>query len=225
MTTTNPPAARVFLVLVSLLFLSCAAPPEQKVAPPPSPPPKEKLPVAEQEKKSWESYEDILNMTIGAKRRTILPKLELAHRKLIEEYPDSYLAHESYWRLITMNLNDYTPPRVEKAEQIYKEYLERYPNPKLKYPIDDTMARFYYRSNLWKKLLGFCTPYIRKYIKTGELKGPLYLFFYTEAKFFLGDFKEADKGYRTIKRLFPKSQEARISEKRLKEVRKALKKS
>jgi|Deesub1362A_J573_1020465.scaffolds.fasta_scaffold00027_9 tetratricopeptide (TPR) repeat protein len=208
-------------ISIMILVLSCAAVPRKEVVTPEVPPPPEKkLPIAEQEKKSWQTYEEILNMTANVDRRTILPQMEAGYWKIINEYPDTYLAQESYLRLITMNLEDYSPPKIEKAEKLYKEFVEKYPDSRVKMFIDDIMARFYYNSRLWEKLLDFCTPHVKEYLKTGTLKTPLFLFFYSEAKFNLDDLKEAEKGYKIIRRLFPKSMEARISKKRLEEIKK-----
>jgi hypothetical protein len=44
------------------------------------------------------------------------------------------------------------------------------------------------------------------------------MFFYSEAKFWLRDYEEAEKGYKIVKYFFPSSSEARISDKRLKEI-------
>ncbi len=46
----------------------------------------------------------------------------------------------------------------------------------------------------------------------------MHLFYYSEAKYGLGDIKEAEKGYRTITVLFPQSSEAMVSKKRLEEI-------
>jgi hypothetical protein len=118
-----------------------------------------------------------------------------------------------------MNIEDYYPPRTEQAEKYYREFVSKYPNSPLRFAVDDTMGRFYYNNKIWGGLLELCAPYIREYITSGELGGPLFLFFYTEAKFFSGDIVEADKGYRTIIRLFPGSQEARVAGARIEDIR------
>ncbi len=68
---------------------------------------------------------------------------------------------------------------------------------------------------LWGNLIGICSSHIREYIETGELKIPMFMFFYAEAKMSLGDLEEAEKGYRIIIRHSPGSTEARLSKKRL----------
>ncbi|MFN3739327.1 MAG: tetratricopeptide repeat protein [Thermodesulfovibrionales bacterium] len=80
------------------------------------------------------------------------------------------------------------------------------------------MVRFYYTQKLWDRLLNIEIPYIKEYVKTGELRTPVHLFYYSEAKYGLGDYKEAEKGFRTIITLFPQSSEASIAKKRLEEI-------
>lgn len=203
------------LALLSAFLLSCASARKAEVQPPMVP---EKMPLAEQVAASQRAFEDILEITATGSRDAALPKIEDTYNKIITLYPDAYYAQESYWRLIILNLEDYYPPRVEKAETYFREYMKKYPQPSLKYAVTDTMARFYYQNKDWQKLIDVCTPYITEYIKTGQMMSPLFLFFYSEGKFFLGDYVEANKGYRTLMRVFPGSHEARISERRLEEI-------
>lgn len=205
-------------VLTSLIVFSCAAPPKKKEEAPP--PAAARLPIEEQERKSRERFEEILDLKMAAlDRKAVLPVIRSIYEEIITDYPDAYLAQESYWRLIIISLEDHFPPKTEDAVSLYGEFTAKYPESRLRYAVDDTIVRFYYRNGLWKDIEAFCVPYIRRYIKTGTLDNPLFLFFYTEAKFNLGDFIEADKGYRTLIRLYPGSQEATVAGRRLEEMK------
>lgn len=203
--------------IVSVLLLSsCAVAPKKVEAP--AEKPAEKMSLAEQTALSQKAFEDILEITMTEGKLNSLPKLEEAYNKIIELYPDTFYAQESYWRLIILNLEDHYPPKPEKAEAYFREYLQKYPQTSLKHVVADTLARFYYSNKEWQKLIDVSSPYISEYIKTGQMNTPLFLFFYSEGKFFLGDYVEANKGYRTLMRVFPGSHEARISERRLEEI-------
>jgi len=78
------------------------------------------------------------------------------------------------------------------------------------------LARYYYDNNRWEKLALFATPFMREYIKSGKYGDTVFIFFYTEAKFFLKDYEEARKGYQIIMENFKGSGNARIAEQRLK---------
>ncbi|MDP2166785.1 MAG: hypothetical protein Q8J64_00450 [Thermodesulfovibrionales bacterium] len=216
-------AACMSAVLAAVIMLSCAgappAPPEAKPAPVLEPAlPKEKLPqlpIEEQNQRSMEIFEEILEMTAGGDREAALPMMMAGYQRIINEFPDTPLAQDSYWRLIKMNLDDHQPPGIEDAERLRREFMKKYPGSNLTLAIDDTLVRAYYQHHLWQKLLEFTTPAAREYIKTGNLRGPFFLFLYTEAKLNLGDLTEAEKGYRIIIELFPGTSEAAISQKRL----------
>jgi tetratricopeptide (TPR) repeat protein len=200
-------------LIITFLISSCAtAPVEEK------PPEKPKLSIEEQEEKSLESYNEILEMTANVRRSTILPQLKEQYLKLIEEYPDAYFAEESYLRLIIMSFEDSAPPNIEEAEKYYREYLEKYPDPRLNAVINDTMARNYYKYGHWERLANFLTPHIERYVNTGELPKPFYLFIYCESLFNLGEYVEAKKGSLTLIRLFPDSYEAKLSKNKINKI-------
>jgi hypothetical protein len=198
-----------------LILLSCATPRLDE-----KPPEAPKIPPEEQQKLAMVKFKDMLEMTANAERTTILPQIEEGYHTIINKYPDAYLAEESYLRLIMMNIEDYYPYRVERAEQLYKEYFEKYPKPKLNNVINDTMARFYYRTYDWEKLAAFCLPFAKRYAETGELPSPLYMFFYSEAKFMLKEYDEAERGFRIILHRYKGSREAEIGEKKLEAIEK-----
>lgn len=173
-----------------------------------------------QDTKAMESYGEILEMTLLDDRQAVLPRMEQAYKDIIKRYPDAYLAQESYWRLVLLHLEQYNPPRVDKADAYYREFLDKYPDSKIKVVLDDTLVRYYHNNGIWDRLLDVTTPYVRKYIDKGVLKTPMFMYFYSEAKFNLGDKAEAKKGYRIVLKHFPGSTEAKLSTKRLKSIAK-----
>ena len=175
-------------------------------------------PLEEQDKQALQTYSEILEMTVDADRMSILPQMEEKYLQIIREQPDSFLARESYWRLISMSLEDYYPPRLQRAEGYYAEFVKRYPDDRLRMILDDTMVRYYYKHKMWEALLGQTARHAAQYVKTFKLRTPMFVFLYSEAKFNLNDLKEAKKGYRIVLKHFAGSTEGRISRDRLKEI-------
>jgi TolA-binding protein len=206
--------AAIILLIVSFgpALFSCALPVKERPV---------TLPVEEQEKKSMEKFNEMLEMTANVPRHTVVPQIEQGYYDIISNYPDSYLAEEAYFRLIIMNLEDYYPNRIEKAEELYREYFSKYPKPRLNNAINDTMVRYYYIERHWEKLAAMCIPYLKEYAKTGKLSSPLFIFFYSEAKLYMDDLNEARKGYKILISQFPSSHEAKIARDRLNEIQKA----
>ncbi len=200
-------------ILLTILLFACAPQIKREEAAKPIP-----LPREEQEKKALDAFNKILELTETGSREEILPRLENAYLDIIKNYPEAPLAQESYWRLIVIYTREYNPPKTEEAETAYKNFINSYPDSPFKNEIDETMVRFYYTQKFWDKLLNIKIPYIKEYVKTGELRTPVHLFYYSEAKYGLGDYKEAEKGFRTIITLFPQSSEASIAKKRLEEI-------
>ncbi|MBI4823453.1 MAG: tetratricopeptide repeat protein [Nitrospirae bacterium] len=207
------------LSIIALFLFSCRGMQIEKKPEELLLPEKEKLSPEVQQEKSMEVFEEILELTLEEDRQAQVPKMEIAYKRIISEYPDSVLAGESYLRLIMINLNDYAPPKIQEAEEIYQEFLRKYPNSSLRLTIEDTIARFYYKNYLWQKLFEFCTPQVREFVKSGRLNSPFFLFLFSEANFNLGDLIEAEKGFKIIRELFPSSTEAIIANDRLKEIK------
>ncbi len=199
--------------LASSLLFSCATAPVEEE------PEKVTLPVEEQEKLAMQTFNDMLETTANVPRRKVLNELEQGYNKIIKEYPDTDLAQESYLRLMLYNLEDFERPRVETAENIYKEYFKKYPEPKLGSAMNFYLAKFYFEYHHWEKLAEFSTPFLREYVKTGKYSKTLYLLYYSEAKFHLKDYEEAEKGFTLMLKEFPGTQEAGFAETRLKELK------
>lgn len=208
----RPVAALFVSVLMGAVLLSCATVPKEKVEAP-------KLSQEEQKERAYVKFNEMLEVTKNVRRTTVMDKIEEGYLEIIDKYPDTDLAEESYYRLIKLYNQDFFPARPEDAEEIYRLYFERYSEPKVGELLNDTMARHYFTSEQWVKLLSFVTPYVKRFIETKKLKGPLYLFFYSEAKYNLNVIGEAEKGYRLLIQHFPKSHEARLSGKRLKKIK------
>jgi len=218
-------AIRCLLVVLFLISACATAPqkvedkkitPEEKILPE-----KKKLPMEEQEKAAFELFEKILSLTEEAKsREAILPQMEALYEEIINNYPDVPLVEESYQKIIAMDIEEFNPPKVDKAERLYQDFLKKYPDSSVKIYIEQTLGQFYYKNKMWDKLLRIFIPQIKKFIQTGKLENPYYMFMYSEAKFNLGDFVEAEKGYKIVIEFFPRTKEGETSKNRLEEIKK-----
>lgn len=197
------------------LFMKETPPPPPQVEPPAQ---SDRMPVEKQEELAMQTYQQMLELTAERSRYEVLDQLRDGYYKVINEYPDSFLAEESYLRLILHYLHDYEIPREDDAERLYKEYFEKYPKPRMNNAINDALSRHYYEFGRWEKLAKFTTPFMRAYVKEGKFANTIYLFFYSESKFRLGEYDEARRGFRIIMRLFPDTKEADHAKKRLAEI-------
>jgi tetratricopeptide (TPR) repeat protein len=180
----------------------------------------EELSAEEQNKKAMEAFRKILELTESAEdRASILEPLEAAYREIIEKYPKAYLSQECYWKLMTIYISESNPPLFEKAEKLYDEFMKKYPDSQLKFLLGDTLADGYYKNGKWEKILQFYAPVIKEFIKTEKLSRASEMFLYSEAKFHMGDFVEAEKGYNIVISRFPGSKDGRTSKKRLEEIK------
>lgn len=204
-------------VLIAILIFSCVPKPSEKpeVSPPPQ---KSKIPLDQQEKLARELFAEMLEMTAGVDRYSVLPQLVEKYMQIIAEAPDSDIAEESHWRIIQLTMRDMKPSKPDVAEQIFASLKSNYPQSNWISVAEDTIVRYYYYNQVWNKVIEITTPSVLDYIKTGELKSPFYLFLYTEAKYNFKELDEAEKGYRTIMAVFPNTQESKISKQRLEEI-------
>jgi tetratricopeptide (TPR) repeat protein len=152
-------------------------------------------------------------------RRSVLPQVEDLYMKIIKEYHDAPLAQESYWRLISIYIDDYSPPAYEKAEPLYHEFLKDYPDSPLRGFIEETLGKSYYKNKDWDKLLQVCTPAFKEYTEERKRSKPSLMFMYAEANFNMGNVAEAEKSYRLFLDAFPKVSESVKAKKRLEEMR------
>jgi len=202
----------LFLTLMpAVFFFSCATSPKPAVMEKPETViekenGKKVIGRTEEEIKSLELFTEILDLTESTDdRQSVLPRAEALYDKIIREYPGTPLAQESYWRLVTMYVRDYSPPDYEKADKRYREFLEKYPHSVMKGFIDDTLGNSYYKHAEWNRLLKLTAPVFREYTdKKTPPRAPL-LFMYAEANYNLGDLVEAERAYRMAVDLFPET--------------------
>jgi tetratricopeptide (TPR) repeat protein len=206
---------RVSIYIISIIFLlsACATAPVEKT--------KKVLTPAEQETESLEVFNKILTISRSSDdRQAMLPEMEETYAQLIKDYPDTPLAQESHWRLIIIYVNDYSPPLYEKAEALYSVFLENYPQSVLRGLIDRTLGISYYKNAEWERLLKFSAPAFKKYTEEGKDPRPFLVLMYAEASFRLGNFEEAEKGYKIVIEHFPELNENKRAKARLQEIRK-----
>jgi len=186
----------------------------------PSAEPEKKAVSEERNKKALEAFSRILELVNSRdSRQEVLPQIEGIYYEIIMTYPETPLAQESYWRLISIYVNDYSPPSYDKALLLYDEFLRYYPRSGLKGLIEETLARSYYKNARWKELLRLCEPTLVDYNEKGKIPRPLLLYLYSESSFRLGSLEEAEAGYNLLIELFPNAALSRKSKARLEEIR------
>ena len=183
----------------------------------------QKLSPDDREAKAYELFNEILILTETPDTNAVLPQMEALYLRIIREYPDTALAQESYWRLISLYVEKNTPPEYEKAETCYHEFLKKYPGSVIKNLIEDTLSKSYSRNEKWDKVLKLCLPAVKEFDEKNKLSNPNTAFMYAEANFNLGDLKEAERVYKIVIELFPNSRIADISKKRLEDILKKTK--
>lgn len=174
----------------------------------------------EREAESLNIFSEALSLIESSTdRKTVLPQVEDLYMKIINEYPDAPLAQESYWRLISIYINDYEPPAYEKGESLYHDFLKGYPGSPLRGFIEENLGKSYYKNAKWDKLLEVCTPAFREYTEKGKKSKPSLLFMYAEAHFNMGNLAEAEKAYKIFLDVFPMVSESKKAKERLKDIR------
>jgi tetratricopeptide (TPR) repeat protein len=174
-----------------------------------------------QERESLKVFNEILDVIESTSdRKSILPKIEELYGKIIREYPEAPLAQESYWKLLTLYVEEYSPPAYEKAETLYNDFLISHPKSILKGFMVETLGKSYYKNDRWDQLLEISAPVFREYIEQEKKTPASILFMYSEANYNLGNMAEAEKGYEIVAGKFPKLHEAIKSKARLEKIRK-----
>ena len=209
------------LLFITLLLASCATVPktitmpeekakeeEEKAKEKEVKPPVETKRIVvhtEEETKSLDLFTQILDLLESTEdRQSVLQQMEELYEEIITEYPNAPLAQESYWKLITIYVENYSPPKYGEAESRYHEFLEKYPKSFFKGFIEDTLGNSYYKHAEWDKLLKLSTPTYQEYVEKGKQPMASLLFMYAEANNNLGNFIEAEKGYKIVIEMFPK---------------------
>jgi TolA-binding protein len=219
------PMKTIVHILLFMILVACAAATldEKKtpVEPSEKAKKKEQYTPTESEKKSLEVFNEILKISRSSvDRKSLLPKLEQQYLRIIKEYPDAPLAQESHWRLITLYIEDYSPPRFKPAESLYKDLVRKYPRSTFKGLSEDILGKGYYRALKWDKMLELSAPAFNKYVEEGKRPRPSLIYYYAEAHYELGNAEEAEKGYRILLDLYPKLIEGINAKKRLEEIKK-----
>ncbi len=200
----------LFFAALSLFTYSCATFPGEKKpgkaaeAEAPAETEKASLPTKD-ETESLALFTEVLDLVESSRdRRSVLPRIEEIYIRILNEYPDTPLAQESYWKLITIYVEDYAPPAYEKAESRYHQFLKKYRETYIKDFIEDTLGNSYYKHAEWNRLLKLSEPEFRHYNKTGKKPRASMIYMYAEAQYHLGRYNEAEKAYGIVSEQYPK---------------------
>lgn len=195
---------------LTLMSVSCSTPPRtaERTSPHAEAGASERADIAqnatEEEKKSLELFMEILDIVQSSDdRQKILPDVIGRYEKIISEYPDAPLAQESYWKLITIYLDDYSPPDYDEAERLHRQFIVNYPDSFFKGIIEDTLAKSYYKNEEWNRLLSLTAPVYEEYQVSKKQPRGAFLFLYGEAQFNLGNREDAEKAYRAVVDVYP----------------------
>jgi outer membrane protein assembly factor BamD (BamD/ComL family) len=192
---------------------------EKKEVKPPVEAPKPRVYTKEQ-KETLDIFEQILEIYESAEsRQAAAQQAKVLYARIITEYPDTPLAQESYWKLITLSIRDYSPPDFEKAEDYYDEFMAKYPRSVLKNAVDQTLMNSYLKHAEWERLLKFCTPQFKEFKESGEKPTPQTVFLYSEANYRLGKIAEAEEGFKVAVELYPTTGYGKQANKRLEEIK------
>ena len=101
--------------------------------------PVQKLNADEQKKPAFEILKEILSLSESPDRENNLPRIKALYRKIVEAYPDLVLAQESYMRLVILAKEENTPAGDAEAEQIYQEFLQKYPGSRMQRVIENEL--------------------------------------------------------------------------------------
>lgn len=174
-----------------------------------------------QERESLKVFGEILDVIESTSdRKSILPKIEELYGRIIREYPEAPLAQESYWKLLTIYVEEYSPPAYEKAETLYNDFISSHPKSILKGFMVETLGKSYYKNTRWDQLLEISAPVFREYIEQKKKTPASILFMYSEANYNLGNIAEAEKGYEIVAGRFPKLHEGKKSKSMLEKIKK-----
>jgi hypothetical protein len=94
--------------------------------------PVQKLSHAEQKEQAYEVFKQILDLSNSPDRLENLPRIKGLYREIMDKYPDVGLAQECYLRLVILAKQEETESGDKEAEQLYQEFLQKYPESKLK---------------------------------------------------------------------------------------------
>jgi len=219
------PGCILYCFVFSVLLFACTTTGMQKpgvkeekqVAPAEVPTPQV---YTKEQRETLDIFEQILEIYESAEnRQAAAQKAEVLYTRIITKYPDTPLAQESYWKLITISVRDYSPPAFDKAEAYYNEFMAKYPGSVLKNAVEQTLINSYAKHAEWGRLLKFCTPAFMKFKDKGIEPAPLVLFMYSDANYRLGNIIEAKEGFKAAMELYPNISYGKMAKKRLEEIR------
>jgi len=210
----------VFSVLLSACTTTGVQKPgvkeEKQIAPAEAPTPQV---YTKEQRETLDIFEQILEIYESAEnRQAAAQKAEGLYARIITKYPDTPLAQESYWKLITIFMRDYSPPAFDKAETYYNEFIKKYPDSVLKNAVDQSLMNSYAEHSEWDRLLRFCTPAFREFKEESKESAPMVVFMYSEANYRLGNIMEAEEGYKAAVKLYPNLGYGKMAKKRLEEI-------
>jgi tetratricopeptide (TPR) repeat protein len=173
------------------------------------------LSITNQDENAKILFQKISEVSEKTDRKTYVPQLEAMYLVIINKYPKAALAQEAYKGLLMIYINDYDPPAYDKIETTYAKFIEMHPGSPVRPVIEEDISSMYYRNAKWDSLMRFCSPAIKKFIATGKLQDARDMLLYSEAKFNLGDLKEAAKGFKIVIVNFPDTKESLLARQRL----------
>ena len=68
---------------------------------------------------------------------------EKIYLDLIDECPETEAAEEAHWALSNLYLDDFDEPKEDKAQEILKKFLERYPSSQWRQHVENRLAWFW----------------------------------------------------------------------------------
>ena len=173
--------------------------------------------VEEQKKRGLEKFNEVLTARQSLKyRKDALPEMEKLYLELIHNYPDAPISQESYWKLIESYVKDYSPPRFDEAEELHSRFLNDYPESSIRTLVSKTLAIRLKVHKEWERLLRVSTPAYREYVENGTPQLPLLIFGYAESNFWLGNYEESEKAFKVVIENFPRYNENKLPEARIK---------
>lgn len=203
-------------LVFSLGLASCKTAPERPAEEEKKPVPE--LSQEEQNQKAVEIFYQLMEYADVFDRKQFHDKIEGLYMEIIDKYPKALLTQEAFWNLTRLYINEYEPIPNDKVLALHRRFVALYPDSLFREEIENIVAADMRRNGRWKELMELYTPAVKKYIQTGELKKPTAILLYAEAKFHLGDYAEAEKGFKIVLALFPKSAEGTMSRSRLNEI-------
>ncbi|MEW6217980.1 MAG: hypothetical protein AB1634_00415 [Thermodesulfobacteriota bacterium] len=169
-----------------------------------------------QQEEAVSLFGEAFRLATSPERDANIERLASIYRRIIHDCPDVPLAQESSWRLIVLLIRDHEPPRISDALGVYGELLTRHPDTPVRHALDNELGRFLFEKARWTDLAT-----MQRLSGAGEDLGraqklsPVMLFYYSEAKWQLGDRAGARPGFQRILEDHPQTVMAATAQERL----------